>query len=178
MVLDFYWGELSFNSIDFATLSSLRFQSTEHHARLAVQLRNNNNVLAFPQYFRGNAALSTETISSVVEFYQEDGISRSSTNSKDIVQINKKPVVLRFMEMTVLDAFQEFDSRHPGLVGRSTFHSLRPKNVKIVSPHDTCLCIYHENMNLLLQVRNLFNFLFLKIKKLSYRHGIEIRNGC
>jgi hypothetical protein len=46
-----------------------------------------------------------KTIDVVSQFYSEDGISRVSSNSKDVIQINKKPVAVRFMEMTVLDAF-------------------------------------------------------------------------
>ena len=71
-----------------------------------------------------------------------------SVNSKDVIRINQKLVPVRFMEMTVLDAFREFDKRNPGLVGRSTFHSLQPRNVKIVSPHETCI--------FLLKVREIF----------------------
>jgi hypothetical protein len=56
------------------------------------------------------------------------------------------------MEMTALDAFQGFGKRNSGLVRRSTFYSLLPRNVKIISPHETCMCIYHENMHLLLQM--------------------------
>ena len=140
---------------DYFLFFSYRFQSTERHARQAVQLRDNNQVLAFPQYLRGNTSISEETITTVIEFYQEDGISRISANSKDVVQIKKKPVAVPFMEMTVLDAFREFDKRHPDLVRRSTFHSLRPRNFKIVAPHETCMCIYHENMHLLLLVSNI-----------------------
>ena len=69
----------------------------------------------------------------------------------------KKAESLRFMEMAVLDAFREFDRRNPGLVRRSVFYSLRPRNVKIISPHETCMCIYHENMHLLLKVREIYD---------------------
>ena len=62
------------------------------------------------------------------------------------------------MEMTVLDAFQEFVKRHPSLVERSTSYSLRPCNVKIVSSHETHICIHHEDMDLLLKVRGIYNF--------------------
>ena len=61
-------------------------------------------------------------------------------------------VPVRFMEMTVLDAFRIFYDRFPSAVGRSTFYSLRPREVKIVAPHETCMCIIHENMDLLLKV--------------------------
>ena len=59
-------------------------------------LRDNENILAYPQYFRGNVAISEHTIKSVVQFYREDGISRVSASSKDILQINKKSVPVRF----------------------------------------------------------------------------------
>lgn len=136
----------------------LRFQSTEHHARHAVQLRENVGILAFPQYIRGNAKISDDLVNTVVAFYQEDGISRMTSSSKDVIKMNQRVMPVRFLEMTVLDAFREFDNRFPGLVGRSTFYSLRPRNVKIVSPHETAMCTYHENMHLLLKVSGKFIF--------------------
>lgn len=69
------------------------------------------------------------------------------------MKINGQAVAVRFMEMTVLDAYQIFNERFPGAVARSTFYSLRPREVKIATPHDTCICIIHENMDLLLKVR-------------------------
>ena len=96
-----------------------------------------------------------------------------SANSKDVIRINQKAEPVRFMEMTVLDAFRQFDKRNPGLVGRPVFHSLRPRNVKIVSLHETCICIYHENMHLLLKMRGICNFLLLNISK--FLIGVERR---
>jgi hypothetical protein len=61
-------------------------------------------------------------------------------------------VAVRFLEMTVLDAYRIFNERFPGAVARSTFHALRPREVKIATPHDTCMCIIHENMDLFLKV--------------------------
>ena len=60
------------------------------------------------------------------------------------------------MEMSVLDAFRLFDERFPNMAARKTFYSLRPRDVKILSPHDTCICIIHENRNLLIKVRIYF----------------------
>jgi hypothetical protein len=170
-------AHLNGSSIGLFSVFSTRFQSTERHARQAAQLRDNNQVLAFPQYLRGNASISEETITTVIEFYQEDSISRISANSKDVIQIKKKPVAVRFMEMTVLDAFREFDRRYPDLIRRSTFHSLRPRNVKIVAPHETCMCIYHENMHLLLQVSKFTIVRLLNILKFFCRHGTKTING-
>lgn len=155
---------------------SLRFHSTERHARHSVQLRENDDILAFPEYVRGNAMISEDVVNAVVAFYQEDGISRMTANSKDMIKINQKAVPVRFMEMTVLNAFQEFDKRNPDLVGRSTFYSLRPRNVKIVSPHETCMCIYHENIHLLLKVRTTFT-LIIRCFKIFNRHGTKVTDA-
>ena len=129
-----------------------RFESTERQASKAVVLRDSEQILPYPRYFRGNVSLSEDTINSVIQFYREAGISQMSANSKDTLQINKKSVPVRFMEMTVLEVFRTFEKSFPHLVGCSTFYALQPREIKIASPHDICMCIYHENMNLLLHV--------------------------
>jgi hypothetical protein len=130
-----------------------RFESTERQARHSLTLREKEGILAFPQYFTGNTPISDDTITTIVDFYRQDGISRMSSNSKNTIQINQNTVPIRYMEMTVLDAFRIFNERFPNLAGRTTFYSSRPRDVKILSPHDTCMCIIHENMNLLIKVR-------------------------
>lgn len=109
-------------------------------------------MLAYPQCLRGTIPLSDTTIDSVTEFYREDGISRMSSNSKDTIKINGQPIAVRFLESTILDAYRIFNERFPGAVARSTFAALRPRDVKVAAPHDTCMCIIHENMDLLLKV--------------------------
>jgi hypothetical protein len=131
----------------------IRFQSKPNQARRSLVLRKNNGILAYPQCLRGtNRALSDSTIDDVVKFYREDGISRTSSNSKDTIKINGQSVAVRFLEMTLLDAYQIFNEQRPGLVARSTFNALRPRKVKTATPHDTCVCIIHENIDLLLKV--------------------------
>ena len=98
----------------------------DNQARRSLVLRKNNGLLAYPQCLRGNTSLSDETIDDVIKFYCEDGISRTSSNSKDTIKINGQQVAVRFLEMTVLDAYQIFNERHPGAVARSTFSALRP----------------------------------------------------
>ncbi|CAF4325012.1 unnamed protein product [Rotaria socialis] len=127
------------------------FQSKPNQARRSLVLRKNKEMLAYPQCLRGNIPLSDVTIDSVVKFYYEDGISQSSSNSKDAIKINRQPVAVRLLEMTALDAYRIFNERFPGAVAKSTFTTLRPREVKIATPHDTCMCITHENMDLLLK---------------------------
>ncbi|CAF3665666.1 unnamed protein product [Rotaria sp. Silwood1] len=114
-----------------------KFGSSEHQARESLTLRQNEGILAVPQYFKGNTPISNDTITTIVNFYREDGTSRMSSNSKNTIQINQNTVPIRYMEMSILDAFRIFDERFPGLVGRTTFYSSRPRDIKILSPHDT-----------------------------------------
>jgi hypothetical protein len=118
-----------------------RFQSTENQARQAIILRGQDCILAYSEYSTGNKPLSNNIIDAVVKFYKEDGISRISSSSKNIIQINKNPVTLRFMEMTTLEAFRIFQQRFPNTVSQSTFYSLRPREVRLSSPHDTCMFV-------------------------------------
>ena len=129
------------------------FGSSEHQARQAILLRRERNVLAFPEYSRGNQSLDDDTVQLVVQFYLQDGISRVSSNTKDVLKIKNELVPIRFMEMSVQEALRKFYDDYPNVkVGKSTFYSLRPRQVKIYCPHETCICQTHENMSLLLQV--------------------------
>ena len=57
------------------------------------------------------------------------------------------------MQRTIAEAFHLFSVENPSLkIGKSKFYELRPKDVKLESPQDVCLCIYHEIMSLLLKV--------------------------
>ncbi|CAF4875135.1 unnamed protein product [Rotaria sp. Silwood1] len=105
------------------------FNSKSNQARPSLVLRKNNGILAYPQCLRGNIPLSDSTIDAVVNFYREDGISRTSSNSKDTIKIKGQPVAVRFLEMSVLDAYHIFNERHPGTVARSTFNALRPREI-------------------------------------------------
>ena len=129
------------------------FGASDHQARQSILLRRDRGVLAFPEYTRGNKFLDEDTVQSVVQFYLQDGVSRVSFNSKDVLKIKNELVPVRFMEMAIREALRKFYDDHPTIrVGKSSFYSLKPRHVKISCPHETCMCQTHENMSLLLQV--------------------------
>ena len=132
------------------------FKSTSHQTRQSLTLRQNEAVLAVPQYYSGNIPISNETVTTIVEFYREDDVSRVSSNSKDTIQINQDKVPIRFMEMTILDAFRLFDKCSPGLVGRTIPYSSRLGDMTILLSHDTRICIVCENMIFLIKVCGYF----------------------
>ncbi|CAF0988464.1 unnamed protein product [Rotaria magnacalcarata] len=84
-----------------------------NHSQIKLDDRSffekNKAILAYPQYLRGKIPLSDATIDSVVKFYCEDGISRTSSNSKDTIKINGQPVAVGFLEMTVFDGYRIFN---------------------------------------------------------------------
>ena len=129
------------------------FNCSVHQARTALELRQTLGVLAYPISTRGNEPIDPEIVDKVLDFYRQDGISRPSPNRKDVILINGKNVAKRFMEMTISQAFESFCIENPSMrLSRSKFFELRPKDVKPESPHDVCVCIYHENLTLLLKV--------------------------
>ena len=140
------------NICRYQFLTFIRFQVKQSQGRRSLILRTDKRIWAYLQCSRGNIPLYDATIDTVFKFYREDGISRISASFKDTMEINGQAVAVRFIEMTVLDAYRIFNERFPGAVARSTFYALWSGELKIATPHDTCICIIHENMDLLLKV--------------------------
>ena len=149
------------------------FGCSEHQARTALELRHTAGVLAYPILNRGNELIDHGTIDKVIDYYRRDGISRPSAKRKDVVLISGTPVGKRFMEMTISQAFESFCVQYPSVkISRSKFFELRPKDVKPESPHDVCVCIYHENLTLLLKVSEVTASPTIT-SDLIYRHGMR-----
>ncbi|CAF5068514.1 unnamed protein product, partial [Rotaria magnacalcarata] len=110
------------------------FGASDYQARQSIILRRDRGVLAFPEYTRENKFLDEDTVQSVIQFYLQDGVSRVSSNSKDILKIKNELVPVRFMEMSIREALRKFYADHPTIrVGKSSFYSLKPRHVKISS---------------------------------------------
>lgn len=106
--------------------------------------------------------LNEKTYSLVDEFYNNDEISWQAPGRKDRLlirekdengRIQKSHIQLRYMLMSLSEAYEQFQSFCNEKIGFSKFASLRPKHVKIFDkiPHNVCVCVYHENVRLLLQ---------------------------
>ncbi|CAF4215535.1 unnamed protein product [Adineta steineri] len=131
------------------------FNSTEHQSKEAIKLRYLYGLLARPTYFSGNKPLSTDIIDQVINFYEDDRISRQSSNKKDKIKVNGEDKIFRFMDMSIGDSYLVFKNEFTTiLISHSKFYALRPKWVKINCHSQGCLCIYHENFQLLLEALN------------------------
>jgi hypothetical protein len=129
------------------------FGCTEHQSKEAIILKDEYGVLARPMFFSGNKPIAKTTIDKVIEFYEDDKISLQSSNKKDRIKVNDEEKIFRFMEMSVGEAYTLFKDEYPSIkISHSKFYDLRPKWIKIDSPPQNCLCTYHENFYLLLEV--------------------------
>lgn len=132
------------------------FDGTGHKARQSIQLREMNGILSLPTDRRGNNPLEEQVAMLVQEFYVDDEISIETSYKKQVVHPSpsRNPVPLRFLHLTIRETYERFKSKYPTVdIKRTKFFELRPPWVKEKTPHESCLCIYHENAGLLLQVR-------------------------
>ena len=89
----------------------------------------------------------------MINFFEQDSISRVSPKKVDVILVKKQPVAKRFMLLTIGGAFAKFKSDFSQYdIDKSQFYALRPRHVKPMSMHDTCCCLYHENFDLVLKV--------------------------
>lgn len=132
------------------------FHCTSHQARHAILQRTKSDDLSKPVDGRGNKPFDPNIAQTVQDFYLEDEISRQSSNTKDSRKSKDfGTVVIRYMMMSIGEAFELFKNKYPTLkISRSKFYALRPRWVREDSPHQVCMCIQHQNIELLLTVSN------------------------
>ncbi|CAF1585862.1 unnamed protein product, partial [Didymodactylos carnosus] len=90
-----------------------QFSVSEWEGRMAIDLREAHGILAIYENTQDRNKISPETIEKVLEFYEDDTISRYSSSSKDTINIRqldgtKKPIGCRFMLMSLTEAFELF----------------------------------------------------------------------
>ena len=143
-----YWGRPQIQKF---------FLCNEWQARKAIELRNSFGTLAKMTNFSGNPPIDPTLVDEIEAFFQDDLISRQTSNKKEVIHINKQPMPIRYMSMTVGQAYtiflKDLEARNSlCTVSKTVFYSLRPKWVKLLTPHDVCACIFHENYEFLIKV--------------------------
>ncbi|CAF2377023.1 unnamed protein product [Rotaria sp. Silwood2] len=94
----------------------------------------------------------------VLHFCERDDISYQMPGKRDTIVVKeqngiKKTYQKRILLFNLREAHQMFLQDNPGIdVSRSAFAQLRPQYVVVKSsmPHRVCVCLYHENVNLLI----------------------------
>ncbi|CAM4848043.1 unnamed protein product [Rotaria magnacalcarata] len=114
-------------------------------------------ILPRKDHQRTTRKLSSTTQNSIVSFYCRDDISYQMPGKRDTIVVNdngqKTTYQKRILLYTIREAYELFLAENPGIsLGRTVFADVRPKYVVVKSSmaHRVCVCIYHENVNLLL----------------------------
>lgn len=99
----------------------------------------------------------------VESFFRKNEISRIASGKDDVKSVKnavtkkRELKTIRYMLMTVSEAYQCFCKQYPNVsVSKSTFFNLRPKEVLPISktPHNVCVCPHHANFTFLVTALN------------------------
>ncbi|CAF4972949.1 unnamed protein product [Rotaria magnacalcarata] len=138
---------------------SKQFSVTEWVGRMAIELCESIGVLAIYENNQDRGKISPLAIQTVLAYYEDDVISRCSSNTKDTINVKqnngeKKPVCCRYMVMSLQEAFElfkhEYKDNEDIKIGYTKFCYLKPKWIKLSIKKNICLCHFHENFRLLL----------------------------
>ncbi|CAF1533579.1 unnamed protein product [Rotaria sordida] len=100
------------------------FCCTSHQARAAVLQRTEHGNLSIPIDSRGNKSFDSNVAQIIQDFYLDDEISRQSSYTKDTrTPKDIGTVVIRYMTMSIREAFELFKSKYPDLKAAWTFTS-------------------------------------------------------
>ena len=134
------------------------FEISSYMARNAKKLQDDKGPMSSPDQKISGNKLSTDTVSDVLDFYNNDSVSRAMPGKKDCISVKiggkREKVQKRLILCTLREAYFHFKDLNPGIkIGLSKFIELRPKHV--VSPggsgtHTVCVCVYHQNPKLML----------------------------
>lgn len=107
---------------------------------------------------RIDLAITENTVRNVINYFTKDSISVQAPGTKDFKIVRKdrmkEKLQKRYMTMTLREVYEEFKIEYPmDKIGFSKFCEYRPEHVCLreETPANVCLCIYHENVRLLLE---------------------------
>ena len=134
------------------------FNTTRYLATQAKELLDEGAFHTAQRSPRLSTGLSDQIKDAVVEFYENDDVSRAMPGKRDCLSVRKdgkrQSVQIRLMTSTLRESYNHLKEEINEIdIGFSTFAKLRPKNCKLLSStgtHNVCVCTIHENVNLML----------------------------
>lgn len=139
------------------------FGVSEYAASQAENLKTTSGVLATPAAKRPSRQLTEDAKLRAINFYLSDEYSRQlpgMKNVKSVRQENGKRIKMqkRLLLLNIDELHAEYIKKFPNVDGTkaisfSAFADLRPKHVITVGSsgtHSVCVCIYHQNVKLML----------------------------
>ncbi|CAF1452033.1 unnamed protein product [Rotaria sordida] len=139
-------------------------KDTNKRMMVVQHLAQNLNIISKTthQHTRKQRSLSIELKELVIQFYQRDDITYQLPGKRDYVTVTddngesrtlQKRILLYNIRKTYQLFVNEYSNKNVDL-SLTSFNELRPVNILINSymPHHSCLCISHENVNLLIKL--------------------------
>ncbi|CAF1125761.1 unnamed protein product [Adineta steineri] len=132
--------------------------------RIVIQtIAQSLGLISQSHHKRSTRQLSLKVKDDVIKFYCRDDISYQMPGKRDTIVVRengtKSTHQKRILLYNIREVHQLFLSEYSGstsdpVIVRTSFAELRPRYVLIKSlmSHRVCVCAYHENVNLLLQV--------------------------
>jgi hypothetical protein len=131
---------------------------TRYMVKQARQLAQNDGILADRETFKRNK-LDQHTLDSVINYYQDDTVSRLLPGKNDFVTIRicgtKEHKQKRLILTNLKEVHANFKTETGLKIGFSKFVELRPKWCVTVSSsgsHNVCVCEKHQNVKFMVDV--------------------------
>jgi hypothetical protein len=124
------------------------------------------SALALPEKNKGRPTSDT-TVQTVIDFYCSDSVSRLLPGQNSFKSVRnpdgtKSKLQKRLILMRLSEAYQAYKIEYPGeSISRSKFVALRPAKCILLSKsgyHNVCCCIYHENLKLMYDSIQCFDY--------------------
>ncbi|XP_045030450.1 uncharacterized protein LOC123472639 [Daphnia magna] len=139
------------------------FDVSEYAAAQASELKTQSGILAYPAAKTASRRMSNDDKQRIIDFYTSDEYSRQlpgMKNVKSVKQPNGKRLKIqkRLLLVNVDELHSDYKKKYKNIdgiktFGLSAFADLRPKHVITVGSsgsHSVCVCIYHQNVKLML----------------------------
>ncbi|CAG9788176.1 unnamed protein product [Diatraea saccharalis] len=139
------------------------FRTSRRQAKKAKELVEQNGILSSPNPREGRK-LTSEVRDLVTTFYLREDNTRILPGKKDFVSVklhdgNRVHLQKQLIMCNINELYQQFKLEYPATkVGLSKFFSLRPKQCILAGDsgtHVVCVCIYHQNVKLMLSGGNI-----------------------
>lgn len=144
------------------------FETTKYLVSKTKQLVAQDGIMCTPKP-KPRHVLPEETINKAINFYLDPEVSRELPGMKDFVSVRncdgkKEHKQKRLVLGNLKEIYSFFKEKNPNLkISFSKFAGLRPKQCKLAGAsgtHVVCVCLYHENFNLMISAAALLPMKF------------------
>jgi hypothetical protein len=142
------------------------FKTTQYIVRQARSLKESKGILGERSLGSNNSKkITSEIAKQIVEFYEDDSNSRLLPGAKDYISVNtcegRKHIQKRLILCNLTELHQkwleESGQKNITKIGLTSFALLRPSHCIFAGrsgTHTVCVCIHHQNPNLMLKALN------------------------